>query len=75
MTLFITADHGNADEVKDEKGNSWTAHTLSPVPFIICDQHVNLDKNIGKLGNIAPTLLKYIGITIPTNMTEKSLIS
>lgn len=74
FTLFITADHGNADEEIDEHGNIVTAHTLSPVPFIICDKNISKIANNGKLSNIAPTILKYMGITIPKEMDEPPLI-
>jgi 2,3-bisphosphoglycerate-independent phosphoglycerate mutase len=74
FTLFITADHGNADEEIDEHGNIVTAHTLSPVPFIICDKNINKIANNGKLSNIAPTILKYMGISIPKEMDEPPLI-
>lgn len=70
-TLFITADHGNADVMLDEKNNPVTKHSMSPVFFISTDRKLNLKD--GSLGNIAPTILKYIGIEIPKEMTEKPL--
>ncbi|MDR0739317.1 MAG: 2,3-bisphosphoglycerate-independent phosphoglycerate mutase [Mycoplasmataceae bacterium] len=73
-TLFVTADHGNADEEIDEHGNKVTAHTLSPVPFIVTDTNIKL-KNNGKLSNIAPTMLDYMGVPIPKEMDEPSLIT
>lgn len=72
-TLFITADHGNADEETDENGKPFTSHTLSPVPFIVTDINVKLTGN-GKLSDIAPTILDYIGIKKPIEMTGQSLI-
>jgi 2,3-bisphosphoglycerate-independent phosphoglycerate mutase len=72
-TLFITADHGNADQVSDDEGKPVTSHTVAPVPFIVTDASLKLASN-GKLSNIAPTILKYLGKEIPKEMTEKPLI-
>jgi 2,3-bisphosphoglycerate-independent phosphoglycerate mutase len=72
-TLFITADHGNADEETDENGKPFTSHTLSPVPFIVTDNNIKLSGN-GKLSDIAPTMLDYMNIKKPINMTGISLI-
>jgi 2,3-bisphosphoglycerate-independent phosphoglycerate mutase len=71
--MFITADHGNADEEIDANGHPVTAHTLSPVPFIVTDTNVKLVDD-GKLSNIAPTMLAYMNIRIPSEMNEPSLI-
>ena len=71
---IITADHGNAEEVMDKNGNKMTAHTTNPVPFILVsdkNKNVKLNKK-GSLANIAPTVLKLLGIEIPSNM-EKPL--
>jgi 2,3-bisphosphoglycerate-independent phosphoglycerate mutase len=73
FTMFITADHGNADEEIDENGHRVTAHTLSPVPFIVTNPNIKL-VNDGKLGNIAPTILDYMGIDIPSEMDQPSLL-
>jgi 2,3-bisphosphoglycerate-independent phosphoglycerate mutase len=73
FAMFITADHGNADEEIDEHGHKVTAHTLSPVPFIITAFDLKLNGS-GKLSNIAPTILDYMGIAIPFEMNEPSLI-
>jgi 2,3-bisphosphoglycerate-independent phosphoglycerate mutase len=72
-TLFVTADHGNADEEIDDHGNKVTAHTLSPVPFIVTDTAIKLNSH-GKLSNIAPTMLDYMNIPIPKEMDEPSLL-
>jgi 2,3-bisphosphoglycerate-independent phosphoglycerate mutase len=72
---LITADHGNAEKMKDENGNVHTAHTLNPVRFILADdtrKHVRLKQGI--LADIAPTLLEIIGIEKPDEMTGHSLI-
>jgi len=71
--LILTADHGNAEQMLDEKGGAHTAHTCDPVPFLLCDTETRL--NNGKLADIAPTLLEVLGIEKPEEMTGKSLIS
>ena len=73
VTLFITGDHGNAECMLDENNNPVTKHTTNPVWFVITDKNVKLTDG-GKLSNIAPTILKYMGVEIPTEMDEKSLI-
>ena len=72
-TLFITADHGNADLVLTDDGRKYTQHTLNPVPLVVTDKNITLSSD-GKLSNIAPTILEYLGINIPSEMNEKSLI-
>ncbi len=73
-TMFILADHGNADIMLDEFNNSVTTHTLSKVPFIVTDTNIKLEKN-GDLTNVAPTILDYMDIALPEEMQEsKSLI-
>ena len=73
FTMFVTADHGNSEVMVDDKDEIITSHTTSPVPFIITDNNI---KNIkrGKLGDIAPTILEYMGLDIPTEMTGNKLI-
>ena len=70
--LFITADHGNAEITEDENGNPATKHTSSPVMLISTDKSLKLKD--GKLANIAPTILDYMGIKKPESMVEESLI-
>nr|WP_318024417.1 2,3-bisphosphoglycerate-independent phosphoglycerate mutase [Mycoplasmopsis caviae] len=72
VTIFITADHGNAEITEDEKGKPATKHTSSPVMLICTDKSVKLAD--GKLANIAPTVLDYIGVKQPKEMDEKSLL-
>jgi 2,3-bisphosphoglycerate-independent phosphoglycerate mutase len=67
-TLFITADHGNADIMLDDNDEMVTSHTISPVPLIITDKDLNIKK--GRLANIAPTILKYLKIEIPSEFEE-----
>ncbi|MGP1451335.1 MAG: 2,3-bisphosphoglycerate-independent phosphoglycerate mutase [Metamycoplasmataceae bacterium] len=72
VTFFITADHGNAELTEDIHGNHLTKHTSSPVMFISSDKSLKLAD--GKLANVAPTILEYIGVKQPKEMEEKSLI-
>ncbi len=73
--VIITADHGNADLVrKVRKHEQITAHTVNCVPFIfIADPPVKV-KPRGKLADIAPTILEFIGIEKPREMTGTSLL-
>lgn len=70
-TLIITADHGNCEKMLDDDGNVLTSHTTNKVPFLI---NKNIKLKDGKLGDIAPTILKYLNIKIPPEMTGKVLI-
>ncbi len=70
--LFITADHGNADRMVDVDGSPFTAHTTNPVPFIVYNYDCKLREG-GKLCDIAPTMLEWLGLDIPAEMTGKSL--
>ncbi|MBE1444260.1 2,3-bisphosphoglycerate-independent phosphoglycerate mutase [Paenibacillus sp. OAS669] len=70
---LITADHGNADVVTNPDGSRNTAHTTNPVPFIVTDKHVTL-RNGGILADIAPTVLKLLGVQQPQEMTGQALI-
>lgn len=69
---IITADHGNAELMIDEKGNKVTSHTTSLVPFILAsEKHKNVKIKKGKsIANIAPTILKLLGKEIPSTMEE-----
>ena len=73
-TIFLTADHGNADYMINEDGSPNTAHTLNLVPFFIIDKNWKGSIQKGKLGDIAPTILTLMGIPIPTEMTGDVLI-
>jgi 2,3-bisphosphoglycerate-independent phosphoglycerate mutase len=70
---LITADHGNADKMVDESGTPFTAHTTNPVPFCVIGYPCKL-RNGGRLADIAPTMLKILGLPQPPEMTGKSLI-
>ncbi len=71
--LIITADHGNADLMKDKYGNPVTAHSLNKVPFILVSNESYPLSN-GILADIAPTLLDVMGLEIPEEMTGRSLL-
>lgn len=70
--LIVTADHGNADIMFDEKGRVVTSHTTSPVPFILVGNNCSLHD--GKLGDIAPTILELLKLKVPEEMSGVSLI-
>ncbi|KJV65381.1 MULTISPECIES: 2,3-bisphosphoglycerate-independent phosphoglycerate mutase [Ehrlichia] len=73
--LVITADHGNAEEMFDVKNNMpYTAHTLNPVPFIICNYSKQIRLRNGRLCDVAPTILEILNIEKPKEMTGISLI-
>jgi 2,3-bisphosphoglycerate-independent phosphoglycerate mutase len=73
-TIFLTADHGNSDYLINEDGSPNTAHTLNPVPlFVISNSFSGMIKP-GKLGDIAPSILKVMGLPIPKEMTGEILI-
>lgn len=74
-TVFLTADHGNADYMINEDGTPNTAHTLNPVPFFIISNDFKGSIKKGKLGDLAPTILHYMGLPIPAEMTGDVLIS
>jgi 2,3-bisphosphoglycerate-independent phosphoglycerate mutase len=72
---IITADHGNAEKMKEENGNPYTAHTLNPVPLILVDDtRKTVALREGVLGDIAPTLLDMMEIEKPKEMTGNTLI-
>jgi 2,3-bisphosphoglycerate-independent phosphoglycerate mutase len=72
--IFLTADHGNADYMINEDGTPNTAHTLNPVPFFVIDRDFKGQVKPGKLGDLAPTMLKMMDLPIPKEMTGNILI-
>ncbi|MBU6158392.1 MAG: 2,3-bisphosphoglycerate-independent phosphoglycerate mutase [Bacteroidetes bacterium] len=68
-TVFLTADHGNADYMINEDGSPNTAHTLNPVPLFVIDKEWKGKLKSGKLGDIAPTILHFMDLEIPKEMT------
>lgn len=72
-SFIIISDHGNADFMVNPDGSPNTAHTTNPVPCIVIDKDVKKVAN-GKLGDIAPTVLKLMGIDAPAEMDGVSLV-
>ena len=72
-TTILIADHGNCEIMINPDGSPHTAHTTNPVPIILIDKKLKHIKD-GILGDIAPTILKLIGIEKPQEMTQESLI-
>ena len=74
--VLITADHGNAEQMQDENGEPFTAHTTNPVWLVLVDDSrkgVTLREG-GRLADIAPTMLKMLGLAQPGEMTGESLL-
>jgi 2,3-bisphosphoglycerate-independent phosphoglycerate mutase len=74
--IIVTADHGNAEEMVDMKtGEPLTSHTLNPVPFIVVsNKYAKILKEKGELQDVAPTVLKILGLSQPKEMTGESLV-
>ena len=70
---LITADHGNADKMVDADGSPFTAHTTNPVPFCVVGYDCQLREG-GRLADIAPTMLRIMGLEQPAEMDGVSLI-
>ncbi|KAL7270768.1 hypothetical protein RUND412_006518 [Rhizina undulata] len=74
--LFVTADHGNAEEMFNGEGKPKTSHTTNPVPFVMANapKGWSLKKENGVLGDVAPTILAAMGLEQPEAMTGRSLL-
>lgn len=81
-TAIIIADHGNAEYMKDEQGNPWTAHTTNPVPFILVEGEKRkipgygtnvILRSDGRLADVAPTILDILKLPKPAEMTGRSM--
>ena len=72
--IFLTADHGNADYAVNDDGSPNTAHSLNLVPLFVIDNEWKGQVKPGKLGDIAPSILKIMGLPIPKEMTGNVLI-
>lgn len=72
-TVIVIADHGNCELMINPDGSVNTAHTTNPVPIILVDKDFKKVKD-GILGDLAPTILKLIGVKQPEEMTQNSLI-
>jgi 2,3-bisphosphoglycerate-independent phosphoglycerate mutase len=75
--LILTSDHGNCEQMKDDKGQPHTAHTLNPVPLYFADFAAGAQKSKlrsgGRICDVAPTMLEILGIPKPAVMTGESL--
>ncbi len=71
---LITADHGNADQMWDEEGKPFTAHTTNPVPFVAVGTGAKALRDGGRLADIAPTMLEVLGLPQPQEMDGRSLL-
>ncbi|MCL1665179.1 2,3-bisphosphoglycerate-independent phosphoglycerate mutase [Elizabethkingia ursingii] len=73
--VFILADHGNSDVMVNPDGSPNTQHSTNLVPFIVMDKDHTWNVKDGKLGDVAPTILKVMGVNIPEEMTGDILVS
>jgi 2,3-bisphosphoglycerate-independent phosphoglycerate mutase len=72
--VFLTADHGNADYLINEDGTPNTAHTTNPVPLFLISNEKGWKLKPGKLGDLAPSILTYMGLSIPKEMTGNVIL-
>ncbi|MEO0581247.1 MAG: 2,3-bisphosphoglycerate-independent phosphoglycerate mutase [Bacteroidota bacterium] len=74
--VLITADHGNADKMQNTDGSTHTAHTTALVPLFLVDksERFHLAEQIGKLGDLAPSILHIMGLDIPTEMSGEVIV-
>ncbi|WP_248723753.1 2,3-bisphosphoglycerate-independent phosphoglycerate mutase [Seonamhaeicola sp. ML3] len=72
-TTLLIADHGNCETMINPDGSPNTAHTTNPVPVILIDKELNAIKD-GILGDMAPTILKLMGVEQPEAMTQHALV-
>lgn len=72
--IFIVADHGNSDIMKNPDGTPHTAHTTNPVPIIYVSPEKDMEIKDGKLADVAPSILTAMGLPIPAAMTGEVLI-
>ena len=73
ILLIITADHGNCEEMVDQKGLPHTYHTTNKVPFIVCDRNYKVED--GSLSDIAPSILSVLDLEIPDEMTGEKIMT
>ncbi len=72
-SILVIADHGNSETMINPDGSPNTAHTTNPVPFVLVDNDIKKIKS-GILGDIAPTILKLMGVAQPEEMTQNPLV-
>lgn len=73
--MLLTADHGNADKMYEADGSPFTAHTTNPVPLLVYGVPGAVLRDGGRLADLAPTMLKLMGLAQPQEMTGKSIIT
>ena len=74
--ILLTADHGNADDMLDEQGNPKTSHSLNRVPAVLITEEGGIRlRELGRLADVAPTILDRLGMEQPQEMTGQSLIA
>jgi len=73
--VFVMADHGNLEEMRNADGTPHVAHTSNPVKFLLLDSrlHSTLNLRPGKLADVAPTVLSALGLTQPEDMSGQTL--
>jgi 2,3-bisphosphoglycerate-independent phosphoglycerate mutase len=74
-TVFLTADHGNADYAINPDGSPNTAHSLNPGPVVLVTEDHSLDLENGILADVAPTILSRMGLEIPSEMNGNCLVT
>ena len=74
---LVTADHGNAEKMLNDNGDVHTAHTLEPVDFIVFDPRAvaYVLEGSGRFADVAPTVLHFMGVSFPEQMTGKNLVA
>ena len=73
--LFITADHGNAEQLFGAHGERDTQHNPNPVPFLICCASKDRKLKVGTLADVAPTILAALFVSQPDDMKGRNLLS
>ena len=73
--MLLTADHGNADKMYEDDGSPFTAHTTNPVPLLVYGVPGAVLRDGGRLADLAPTMLKLMGLAKPQEMTGESIIT
>jgi len=73
--MLLTADHGNADKMSEADGSPFTAHTTNPVPLLVYGVPGAVLRDGGRLADLAPTMLKLMGLAQPKEMTGESIIT
>jgi len=72
--VLVTADHGNADKMRNPDGSPHTAHTTALVPLYLAQKEITHSLRDGKLGDLAPTILTLMGLPVPKEMTGEVLV-